>query len=36
MQQHVQVHWIDRLVDAGHAPAAACSARAKMTLRVVL
>ena len=27
MRQHVQVHRIDRLVDGGHAPAAACSAR---------
>ena len=35
-EQHVQVHRIDRLVDGGHAPAAACSARAKKTVSVVL
>ena len=35
MQQHVPVHLVGRLVDAGHAPAAVCSARAKMTVSVV-
>ena len=35
MQQHVQLHCIDRPVDAGHAPAAVCSVRAKMTVSAV-
>ena len=36
MRQHVQVHWIGRpAADDGHAPAAACSARAKLTVSVV-
>ena len=35
MLQHASLHWIGWLVDAGHAPAATCSVRAKMTVSAV-